>query len=869
MYWSPSSRTALAEAELEYDESHISLSAFVKYPFRSSMPQIQQLGQNSSLHLLIWTTTPWTLVANKAIAVSQDIEYSVIRVGDSKDLLLVATSCVSEVARHASSHRKTDKLRNIEGEVEVILDGIKGADVAQTSTYQNILRDDEEQRVISADFVTATSGSGLVHLAPGHGFEDFDVWKSYGDKEDSREILAPVDDQGCFHFPGSENEPEYYSHIQGKSVLGEGSQLVLNILREKGSISGESLILATHDYVHKYPIDWRTKEPLIIRTTSQWFAQVESIKAAAVQALEHVHFIPQTGKKRLLSFIEGRDHWCISRQRAWGVPIPALYRKSVEKPGDIAGEPLLEPILTPESIEHIIEMIDKRGIDSWWNDPEDDHSWVSPTLPNGTYVRGKIPWMVWFDSGTTWTMLPNAYGSNPPADLYLEGSDQHRGWFQSSVLTHLVHQTKDKPTSPDDSRTAHHAPFKSLLTHGFVLDGAGRKMSKSLGNVVSPSQIMEGSLLPPLKQVKRQKKRKQNAANNDDPQNDVEPKYDAHGTDALRLWVAGSDYTRDVVLGTQVLQSVNGALLKYRLTFKFLLGVLDDFSQASADVVDIAVDFDLSDRITIHRLRQLSAVSYAAYSSFEPFKVVSALNHFVNHDLSSGYFEAAKDALYAGNEKERRAAQSVCFEILCGMLQILAPLTPVLVQEVLEHMSVDLRELLESRAGRPWEDVWNPEEVGILIHSSTMERHDEGIEPKVEILKSLGDAIKRAQESAREAKAIGSGLETEVSIILPEADHLSASGIFQDLEHLARRFVVSRVRLTTHAGQDEPLATECFTVPANERSVDGQVSIFKAQAEKCIRCWRWVVERGSEQIETEDVEPKLCNRCQNIVQRAS
>ncbi|KAI9654147.1 MAG: isoleucine-tRNA ligase [Alyxoria varia] len=866
VYWSPSSRTALAEAELEYDENHTSLSAFVKYPFRSSLPQLQQLSQDDNLNLLIWTTTPWTLVANKAIAVSKDLEYSVIRVGTSRDLLLVATSCIPEVARRSSSHRETDNSAHGISEAQVILNGIRGADIAQTSTYRNVLKDSKEQPVIVADFVTATSGSGLVHLAPGHGFEDFDVWKSYHDKKDSKEISAPVDDQGCFHIPASQHQPDYYSLIKGKSVLKEGSQLVLDILRQKGSESGESLVWATHDYVHKYPIDWRTKQPLIIRTTSQWFAQVESLKGAAVQALQDVQFIPQVGKNRLLSFIEGRNHWCISRQRAWGVPIPALYRKYGDEPGALAGETLLEPVLSTESIEHIIKVIDVRGIDSWWNDPDDDPSWISPNLPNGTYVRGKDTMDVWFDSGTTWTMLPNAYDNNPPADLYLEGSDQHRGWFQSSVLTHLVHQTKDKATTADHGRPAYHAPFKTLLTHGFVLDGCGRKMSKSLGNVVSPSQIMDGSLLPALKQNKKQKKRKRNVGDNDHMQSEAEPKYDAQGTDALRLWVAGSDYTRDIVLGTQVLQSVNGALLKYRLTLRFLLGVLDDFSQASADAVDIAADLDLSDRIAIHQLRQVSKGAYTAYSLFEPFKTVSVLNHFVNHDLSSGYFEAAKDALYAGNEKERRAAQTVCFEILCGTLQILAPLTPVLVQEVLEHMSVNLRELVESQAKRPWRDIWDPEKAGGLV---CIGRHEEKIEAKIELLKSVGDAIRRAQESAREAKKIGSGLETEVLIRLSEADQISASGIFEDLEHLARHFVVSRVRLTTQPKQDNPLATEKFTVPGNELSENGEVKILKAKSDKCVRCWRWVVEPTSEQSEVEMVGTKLCDRCQDVVQRGS
>jgi isoleucyl-tRNA synthetase len=330
--------------------------------------------------------------------------------------------------------------------------GISGSEI-EGAQYFNPLRGGEAelQPVIHADFVSAESGSGLVHLAPGHGMDDYDVCMKMGIEAD-----APVNDLGCFTAAALPDNPKV---LEGISVLEGGSEEVLKLFGDK--------VLTVHKYTHKYPYDWRTKLPVIVRATEQWFADVGHEKEAALEAMKEVIFIPKSSQARLESFVNGRSEWCISRQRAWGVPIPALYNKD-----GVA-------VLTDESITHIISVINERGIDAWWSDAADDPAWVVPGL-EGTYTRGKDTMDVWFDSGSSWTQ------TDQQADLYLEGTDQHRGWFQSSLLTHVSASDRGG------------APFKTLITHGFTLDEDGKKMSKSIGNTVAPGQIIDGSLLPPV-----------------------------------------------------------------------------------------------------------------------------------------------------------------------------------------------------------------------------------------------------------------------------------------------------------------------------------------------------------------------------------
>jgi isoleucyl-tRNA synthetase len=442
VYWSPSSRTALAEAELEYKEDHESTAAYVKFPILQIPKALKDQGSMiGRLHALIWTTTPWTLPANQAIAVNPELDYVVIDVG--KDQYLIAESMLPDLIKVLGlSESGTKIIARINGSA------LGGA------TYRNILRgqQSEPQPILLADFVSDDSGTGLVHCAPGHGMEDYEACTKAGIP-----AFAPVDDAGCFTDAAFPEDP---ATLAGRLVLEDGIGKVIELL-------GDQLLLA-YKYKHKYPYDWRTKLPVIVRATEQWFADVGGIKDLALKSLESVQFIPNTGRSRLESFVMGRSEWCISRQRAWGVPIPALYDEN-----GVA-------VLTSESVGHIISVIGERGSDAWWTDPEDDPAWVVPGL-KGSYRRGKDTMDVWFDSGSSWTQTERQ------ADVYCEGTDQHRGWFQSSLLTHVA--ASGLPV----------APFRKLITHGFTLDLHGKKMSKSIGNVISPHEIMEGTLLPPVR----------------------------------------------------------------------------------------------------------------------------------------------------------------------------------------------------------------------------------------------------------------------------------------------------------------------------------------------------------------------------------
>ena len=834
VHWSPSSRTALAEAELEYDDQHTCTAAFVKMPFVSLPAALRSKGVSlENANALIWTTTPWTLPANKAVAFNRDIEYTVVRIRQPED----------EKASQEEYLLAKDRIGHVlsflsEGStVEVVIDSIYGSELEdEHASCSNMFQHKEHRsRFISADFVTATSGTGLVHMAPGHGMEDYQVCQKYG----IGPAFAPVDDEGRFTveaFPAHAAVPEDTSNSESLSLTGlfaekEGARKVLEIIKERGD--GNGLLLVAHKFTHKNPIDWRTKQPVITRATAQWFADVSLIKDRALAAIEDIKFVPETGRNRLKAFIEGRSQWCISRQRAWGVPIPALYHVETG-----------EACITDDSINHIISIIQERGTDPWFSDAVDDPVWLHSSLEPGKWIRGKDTMDVWFDSGTTWTSLAPREQGRPVADVYVEGYDQHRGWFQSSLLTAIA--TQDPTSKPV-------APYSTLLTHGFILDGEGRKMSKSIGNTISPAEIVSGSLLLQQPKAKPGKNGKIAA----EPTKSKK-KQDSLGPDLLRLWVASSDYTKDVPISQQGLLGIQQSLQKYRVTMKFLCGVLQDYQPDLKPNTQDSSPTPFAAKIVLHQLSRTSEAVFDAYSNYRFHEGVREISSFVNADLSAFYFEIAKDLLYTGTAAQRSQAQQVLYTIMCEMLHWLSPITPHLVQELSEHLPESLAATLD-----PFRQVWMqpyaaPAEAQSLESRSAFKSFDH-----------LSRAVKLAQEQARSAGKLGSGLACRVVIVGRQDNSLAAAGLAKDIaqidSELASLLVVSEAQIEwTQDAESLDIRSEAegeawrFEAPVEIRGADGEdavvakVQVLPPLMSKCVRCWQYTAEN----------EETPCGRCQ-------
>lgn len=797
VYWSPSSGTALAEAELEYRDDHTSTAAYVRFPVGggSDGASRQLLGQDFSgkLHAVVWTTTPWTLPANRAIAVRDDLEYVVVKHGD--DALIVGKECLPQINKVCFGREPTDDT--------AIITTCTGAELRRL-TYHNPLHADgaSQQPIIHADFVSADSGSGLVHLAPGHGHDDYEVCLSLG-----LEISAPVDNRGHFTAEAYPQDPE---RLQGFFVQGKGNAAVLELLGVD--------VLHVHKFKHKYPYDWRTKKPIIVRATAQWFADVAGIKAEALKALGDVQFIPSSGRTRLESFVKGRSEWCISRQRAWGVPIPALH----DSHGDV--------VMTEESVRHAISVIRQRGTDAWWSDDPTDPAWIPPSLRGrGEYRRGTDTMDVWFDSGSSWTQENGAR-----ADVYLEGSDQHRGWFQSSLLTRVAAAAAENGSGKADlvDQTLGLAPFKRLITHGFTLDKNGKKMSKSVGNILTPDEVMAGTLLPPVK-----KKKDPNA-----PKDEVKssgPHYDALGPDALRLWAASSDYTHDVVIGTPVLKSIHTCLIRYRIITKMLLGSILESARTTP--------LTTTDHIAIIQLRDAMEEVGRAYDNFEFYKGFSALNRWISNDLSAFYLEVMKDKLYCGD------GGGVLEPIFWGMMRMLAPITPMLVEETWDHAP----EWLKKDAVHPLQQIYSSP----ILDESRLPGDEAKLREAIPVLSAIHAGIKSATESARRDKLVGSSLQCSIILEIPST---AAVEILESLgDELDSLFVVSSVSVN-EAVPEAPewkydSGFEISAIGQTAASVSGKVWVLPPKAHKCPRCWRYVVPK----------EDELCGRCDDVVKMAA
>ncbi len=770
VHWSPSSKTALAEAELEYPEGHTSRSVYAAFEVTSLPPALQEpfdpfLGE---LGVAIWTTTPWTIPANLGVSVNPELVYAVVEVGDGLEL----KTRLGQMKYLIVAKDLVDRLSETLGTTLTIKATVMGK-LLEHLTYRHPLCDRESAVLIGGDYVTTDSGTGLVHTAPGHGQEDYGVGLRYG-----LPILSPVDDNGNF--------TEEAGPFAGLNVLGEGNGAVVTALQEAGAL------LKEEPYVHKYPYDWRTKKPTIFRATEQWFASVEGFREAALKAIADVRWIPAQGENRITPMVADRSDWCISRQRSWGVPIPVFYDEETN-----------EPLMTQETIAYVQGIIAEKGSDAWWEMAVEELL-PEPYRSNGkTYRKGTDTMDVWFDSGSSWAAVAQQRPElKYPVEMYLEGSDQHRGWFQSSLLTSVA--------------VNGHAPYKTVLTHGFALDEQGRKMSKSLGNVVDPAVIINGG--------KNQKQ---------------EPPY---GADVLRLWVSSVDYTSDVLIGKAILKQLGDVRGKIRNTARFLLGNLHDF-----DPSQHAVPYEQLpelDRYMLHRITEVFNDVTDAFETFQFYRFFQTVQNFCVVDLSNFYLDIAKDRLYisAADSPRRRSCQTVIWVALENLARAIAP--------VLSHLAEDIWQFLPYKT--PHKSVF---QAGWI----TLE--EQWSQPKLaekwEKLRAIRTEVNKVLEQARTDKAIGSSLEAKVLLYVPDADLRTALQAFNPADSLSGNYVdelryfflTSQVELLDSA---KPLDGIKYVAQSD---VVG-VGVVDADGQKCDRCWNYSTHVG----ESKD-HPLLCERC--------
>lgn len=762
VHWSPSSKTALAEAELEYPEGHTSRSIYVAFPMTSlSVEAKPELGEFlPELGVAIWTTTPWTIPANLGVAVNPDLNYVVVEVSRKNEeatghrYLIVAADLV-------------ERLSTTLGNDLTVKATVKGKDL-EHSTYRHPLFDRESPIVIGGDYVTTESGTGLVHTAPGHGQEDYMVGQRYG-----LPILAPVDDNGNF--------TEEAGQFAGLNVLGDGNQAVIDALTASGALLKEEA------YIHKYPYDWRTKKPTIFRATEQWFASVEGFRDQALEAIASVKWIPPQGENRITPMIAERSDWCISRQRSWGVPIPVFYD---EETG--------EPVLNEETISHVQAIIAQKGSDAWWELSVEELLPETYRNNNRSYRKGTDTMDVWFDSGSSWAaVLQQRPELRYPADMYLEGSDQHRGWFQSSLLTSVA--------------VNNCAPYKTVLTHGFALDEQGRKQSKSLGNVVDPKIVIDGG--------KNQKE---------------EPAY---GVDVLRLWVSSVDYTSDVPLGKNILKQLADVRNKIRNTARFLLGNLHDFDPQK-DAVPFEELPEL-DRYMLHRMTEVFNEITKAFESFQFFRFFQTVQNFCVVDLSNFYLDIAKDRLYISstNSFRRRSCQTVLAIALENLTRAIAP--------VLCHMAEDIWQYL------PYETPHKS-----VFESGWMQLDQRWYNPELaefwQQLRQVRTEVNKVLEQARVEKMIGSSLEAKVLLFVPDEQLRSSVKSFSKsngVDELRYLFITSQADLLDSSEELQGLK---YSVKLDT----WEIGVVTAEGHKCDRCWNYSTHVG-ESVE----HPLICERC--------
>ncbi len=716
VHWCPSCITALAEAEVEYAEK-VSTSIYVR--FRVLESDAKGIVPERNLYLIIWTTTPWTLPANLALAVHADVEYSVVE--SEGDYYIVASDLVEKIADELKI--KGSAVKTVRGKD---LEGIK-------ARHPFIERD---AVVITGDFVTTSEGTGVVHIAPGHGEDDYIAGLKYG-----LEILTPVDDHGKFTTAEA--------GLDGMFVF-KANDYIINLLRERGALLG------SEDITHSYPHCWRCKKPVIFRATPQWFITVEhnGLRSACLKEIDRVEWIPKWGKGRIQGMVERRPDWCISRQRAWGVPIALI---SCRQCGEF--------IKDENILKAVVELFAQRGADAWFEIEVRDligEEYKCPACGSRELEKEMDILDVWFDSGVSHAAVVEADKRLTwPADMYLEGSDQHRGWFQSSLISSVA--------------TRERAPYDIVLTHGFVVDGRGKKMSKSLGNVISPEDIIK-----------------------------------KNGAEILRLWVSAEDYRDDIRLSDEIITRLIDAYRKIRNTCRFLLGNLYDFDNG-----DYSQNLPEIDMWAVTRLQGLIKRVTEAYERFDFHEVFHTIYNFCVVDMSSFYLDILKDRLYtfAPDSTERRAAQWTMYRILNTMTRLMAPVVSFTAEEVWQFMT-----------GEKTESVFLSDFP--LVDEG---RIDQDLEERWAGLIEIRNVVNKAIEIKRAEKTIGNSLEAKVTIFA-DKERLSLLQSYKDL--LPALFIVSQSGTGDYTDAPEDAYRD-------EEVDGLAVVVEHAGGKKCLRCWNW------------------------------
>jgi len=731
VHWCPTCKTALAEAEVKY-EDHQSSSIYVKFKLVSEVESLFPNEKRKPVYVIIWTTTPWTIPANLAIAFHPDYTYVAVDIG--KEIYIIAEALLEEV------------MRKFGIETYEVLAKFPGQRVEGLKCRHPFL--ERDSLLILASYVTLDTGTGCVHTAPGHGQEDYESGIQYG-----LEIYSPVDDEGRF----TQDVPFF----AGQFVF-DANEAVNRKLAEVGALLKEETI------EHSYPHCWRTNDPILFRATEQWFISMEKrgLRKEALRSINEVTWVPPWGRDRIYGMIENRPDWCVSRQRAWGIPIPVFYCQSCQ-----------HPLIAKEVIDRIVRLFEEKGADVWFEEE------ASRLLPEGTQClhcggkefRKETDILdVWFDSGVSYAaVLEPREDLQFPASLYLEGSDQHRGWFHSSLLTSVG--------------TRGRAPYEAVLTHGFVVDGEGKKMSKSAGNVIAPEEVIQQL-----------------------------------GADVLRLWVAAEDYKDDIKISDQILKRLADAYFRIRNTYRFLLGNLYDFDPEKDQIP--YPHLQGIDRWALHRLQKLIAKVREAYDRFEFYVVYHAIQNFCAVEMSSLYFDILKDRLYTSPPKSlaRRSAQTVLYEILKSLTTLMAPILAFTTEEVWKH--------LPPEAGRV-------ESVHLSAFPEVRAEYlDDTLEDHWERLWEIRAVVTKALEEARKAKKIGLSLDAQVHLYLPEKLYQLILPFEKDLPSI---FIVSSVTLKPPTDGQEVRA-EVFRAEGQkcERcwSYDRSVGHFSDHPTLCQRC---------------------------------